>query len=152
MNRILSTLCYIINDNKVLMLYRNKKENDVNEGKWIGVGGHFELGECPEECLVREVYEETGLTLLDWKFRGFISFNTDEGDYEYITLFTSDEFKGEMTECNEGELKWVPVEELFDLNLWEGDKIFLKMLMESDEFFSLKLSYSGDKLVEVKKF
>ena len=148
MERILSTLCYIVKDNQVLMLYRNKKENDINKGKWIGVGGHFEAGESPEECLLREVKEETGVTLKSWKYRGFISFSTEKNDYEYISLFTSDDFEGQITTCNEGQLKWIPVDEIEDLNLWQGDRIFLRLLKENSPFFSLKLTYQGENLKE----
>ena len=148
MERILSTLCYITRGDDVLMLYRNKKKNDVNEGKWIGVGGHFEMGESPEECLVREVREETGLTLKRYALRGFISFQTEKKAYEYITLFTSDDFEGELSACNEGELEWIPKAEIGKLSLWEGDRIFLKLLEAGEPFFSLKLSYKGDRLQE----
>lgn len=148
MERILSTLCYITREDEVLMLYRNKKKNDVNEGKWIGVGGHFEMGESPEECVVREVREETGLKLNSYAFRGFISFQTDKNDYEYIALFTSDDFEGEITPCNEGELAWIKKTSVKDLSLWEGDRIFLKLLEEDVPFFSLKLSYAGERLQE----
>lgn len=147
----LTTLCYIEKDGKYLMLYRNKKENDVNEGKWIGIGGHFEAGESPDECLLREVYEETGLTLTSYQFRGLITFCADDWPVEYMCLYTADGFEGELcSNCNEGELRWVEKERLLDLKLWEGDKVFLKLLMEEGPFFSLKLRYTGDELVECK--
>ena len=143
-----STLCYIERDEKYLMLHRTVKKNDVNKNKWIGVGGRFEERESPEECLLREVMEETGLTLITWKFRGIITFLTDKWETEYICLYTADEFAGELIPCNEGELQWIPKKDLLKLELWEGDKIFLKLLEEDAPFFSLKLSYNGNKLVE----
>jgi len=143
-----STLCYIEKDEKYLMLHRTVKKNDVNKNKWIGVGGRFEERESPEECLLREVMEETGLTLITWKFRGIITFLTDKWETEYICLYTADEFAGELIPCNEGELHWIPKKDLLKLELWEGDKIFLKLLEEDAPFFSLKLSYNGNKLVE----
>ena len=149
----LTTLCYIEKDDKYLMLHRVKKENDCNKDKWIGVGGKFEEGESPEECLLREVYEETGLTLTDYKFRGIVTFVSDEWEGEYMHLFTASEYEGELPEnamrdCNEGELVWVPKNEIKELNLWEGDKIFLRLLQERETFFSLKLRYEGEWLVE----
>lgn len=145
---MLTTLCYIEKDDKYLMLHRVKKENDLNKDKWIGVGGKFEEGESPEDCLLREVKEETGLTLLDYKFRGIITFISDVWGCEYMHLFTSDQFDGEIKECDEGELVWVPKKEIEKLQLWEGDKIFLRLLQEREEFFSLKLRYEGNDLVE----
>lgn len=147
-----TTLCYIEKDGKYLMLHRNKKENDLNEGKWIGVGGKFEAGESPEECLIREVKEETGLELTEYQFRGLVTFVSDEWGTEYMHLFTATAFIGELQECNEGDLVWVPIEEVLELNLWEGDKVFLDLLQKQTEFFSLKLSYKKDDLVEVKLF
>ncbi len=146
----LTTLCYIEKDDKYLMLHRVKKENDVNHDKWIGVGGKFEENETPEECLLREVKEETGLTLTKFDYRGLITFISNEWETEYMHLFTASEYEGEMTECDEGELVWVPKSELDKLTLWEGDKIFLRRLEESREFFTLKLRYEGDVLVESK--
>lgn len=150
---MLTTLCYIEKDDKYLMLHRVKKENDLNKDKWVGVGGKFEAGETPEECLLREVKEETGLTLTSYKFRGIITFISDEWGYEYMHLFTADAYEGELPEqnmkdCNEGELVWVPKSEINNLRLWEGDKIFFRLLEEREDFFSLKLRYEGDKLVE----
>lgn len=150
---MLTTLCYIEKDDKYLMLHRVKKENDLNKDKWIGVGGKFEEGETPEECLLREVKEETGLTLTNYQFRGIITFISDEWGCEYMHLFTATEYEGELPEqgmkdCNEGELVWVPKNEIANLKLWEGDKIFLKLLEEREDFFSLKLRYEGEKLME----
>lgn len=145
----LSTLCYIKRDDSILMLHRVKKKNDINKGKWIGVGGHFEDGESPEECLIREVLEETGLKLASYKFRAIITFIYDKDITEYMHLYTADEFFGEMIECDEGNLSWVPKSKLLDLELWDGDRIFLKLLDERDDFFSLKLIYDkNDNLVE----
>lgn len=147
----LTTLCYIEKDDSYLMLHRVKKENDENHDKWIGVGGKFEEGEMPEECLLREVKEETGLTLTSYRFRGIVTFVSDEWGTEYMHLFTADEYTGEIKDCDEGELVWVPKAKIEELKLWEGDKVFLRLLREESEFFSLKLRYQGEKLVEVKK-
>ena len=149
----LTTLCYIEKDNKYLMLHRIKKENDINHDKWIGVGGKFELGESPEECLSREVKEETGLTLTSYRFRGIVTFCFSKGDgsfseTEYMCLYTADEFQGTLSPCDEGVLEWVDKKELFNLNLWEGDKIFFRLLEEDRPFFSLKLTYVDDVLKE----
>lgn len=140
----LTTLCYIEKEGCYLMLHRVKKEKDVNKDKWIGVGGHFEPDESPEECLLREVKEETGLTLTSWQFRGLVTFQAEGWPVEYMCLFTADGFEGELISCNEGTLEWVPKAELERLTLWEGDKIFLRLLEERREFFSLKLCYQGD--------
>lgn len=146
----LSTLCYIIQDGRYLMLHRTFKKNDVNKDKWIGVGGHFEEGESPEECLLREVKEETGYTLTSYRYRGIVTFISGNGVTEYMSLFTADEFEGEPIPCDEGELAWVPVKDVYQLNIWEGDKIFFRLLEEREEFFSLKLVYDGhDGLVSV---
>lgn len=146
----LTTLCYIEKDDCYLMLHRIKKENDLNHDKWIGVGGKFEPDETPEECLLREVREETGLTLTKYRFRGIVTFLSDEWEGEYMHLFTANEYLGELTECKEGDLVWVPKTQIQNLNLWEGDKIFLRLLEEDRSFFSLKLRYEGDKLAETK--
>ncbi len=143
----LTTLCYIERENAYLMLHRVSKEQDVNKDKWIGVGGHFEAGESPEECVLREVKEETGLTLLSWQFRGVITFSSEGWEDEYICLFTADKFSGELTACDEGVLEWVDQESVLKLNLWEGDKIFFRLLNEKRPFFSLKLSYRENRLV-----
>lgn len=134
------------------MLHRNKKENDENEGKWIGVGGHFEEGESPDDCLRREVFEETGLKLLSYEFRGIVTFVSDKYGTEYMHLYTSHSFTGNLKECDEGELEWIPKDEVLNLNLWEGDREFLKMLFDNEDVFSMKLVYEGDKLVEVRKY
>jgi len=145
----LTTLCYIENDRgEYLMLHRTKKRNDLNAGKWIGVGGKFEADETPEECLLREVYEETGLTLTHYRFRGIVTFLSNEWEGEYMHLFTADKYEGTLCDCNEGELAWVPKNDVLKLNLWEGDHIFLRELLENDRFFSLKLSYTGDVLTD----
>lgn len=132
------------------MLLRNKKKIDINKNKWIGVGGKFEADESPEECLLREVKEETGLTLTEYKMRGIITFISDEWETEYMYLYTAGKFEGNIMECDEGELKWIPKDELFDLNLWEGDKVFLKMLIENSPFFSMKLVYTGNTLKDIQ--
>ena len=136
-------------DEKYLMLHRTKKENDINKDKWIGVGGHAEGNESPEECLLREVKEETGLELLSYKFRGLITFVSDDCEPEMMCLFTSDDFRGEIITCDEGELEWVSKTEVPKLPTWEGDAIFLKLLLDNEErFFTLKLVYKNEKLVE----
>lgn len=139
----LSTLCYIEKDGKYLMLHRTVKKNDVNKDKWIGVGGHFEQDESPEECVLREVKEETGYTLTSYKFRGLVTFISGNGVTEYMSLFTADGFEGEQIACDEGELEWVEKSKVQSLNIWEGDKIFFRLLEEREEFFSLKLVYDG---------
>ena len=142
-----TTLCYIEKENKYLMLHRTSKKKDGNKDKWIGVGGHCEKGESPEECLLREVKEETGLELTSYQFRGIVTFISDEWPDEYMCLYTADKYTGDIGNCDEGELVWVEKEKIMDLNIWEGDKIFLKLLTENQPFFSLKLEYKGDKLV-----
>lgn len=138
----LSTLCYIERDGKYLMLHRTVKKQDVNKDKWIGVGGHFEEGESPEECLLREVKEETGYTLTSWKYRGIVTFVYGKSVTEYMSLYTADVFCGQPIPCDEGELEWIEKEKIKDLNLWEGDKIFFRLLNEDQPFFSLKLVYN----------
>ncbi len=147
----LTTLCYIEQDNQYLMLHRIKKENDANKDKWIGIGGHFEEGESPEDCLLREVREETNLTLTSYRLRGVISFLSDCWDTEYMFLYTADAYEGEIGECNEGKLEWIDKREVYELPIWEGDKIFFRLLETELEFFSLKLRYEGEKLVEAIK-
>lgn len=138
----LSTLCYLEKDDQYLMLHRIVKKNDVNKDKWIGVGGHFEDGESPEECVLREVKEETGYTLTSYRYRGLVTFVFADIETEYMSLFTADGFEGEQIECNEGVLEWVPKAEICNLNIWEGDKIFFRLLAEEEPFFSLKLVYN----------
>ena len=149
-----TTLCYIEKDDAYLMLHRVKKVNDENHDKWIGVGGKFEAGESPEDCLLREVREETGLSLTNYRYRGLVTFVSDEWGTEYMHLFTATGFEGEMKTCDEGELVWVPKSEIENLNIWEGDKIFFRLLVKSGNFFSLKLTYRGDSLVgaEVREY
>ena len=144
----LSTLCYIEKDGQYLMLHRTVKKNDVNKDKWIGVGGHFEQGESPEECLLREVKEETGYTLTSWKYRGLVTFVYGEDIVEYMSLYTADGFEGEPIECDEGQLEWVDKSKISQLELWEGDKIFFRLLDEGREFFSLKLVYNTSDVLE----
>lgn len=147
-----TTLCYLEQDDCYLMLHRNKKKQDVNENKWIGVGGKFLPGEAPEECLIREVYEETGLTLLDYQFRGVLTFCCDVQEPEYIFLYTSSRFTGTLKPCDEGELAWIPKNKVLDLSLWEGDKLMFRLMDSSNQPFSLKLVYQGDTLIEAKEF
>ena len=144
----LTTLCYIEKGDSYLMLHRVSKKHDANKDKWIGIGGHFEENESPEECLLREAKEETGLTLTSWKFRGIVTFISEGWNTEYMCLYTADGYEGEIIPCNEGALEWIRKEDLLKLNLWEGDKIFLKLLQENAPFFSLKLAYKGDVLTE----
>ena len=146
-----TTLCYLQRDNSYLMLHRVKKSNDASHDKWIGVGGKCEADESPDECMLREVWEETGLTVKQWRYRGIVTFISDIWPCEYMHLFTATEWEGTMTECDEGDLQWVPLPELESLNLWEGDKIFLRLLRDPQQpFFSLKLDYHGDALVSAK--
>jgi len=140
-----ATLIYLENEaGEYLMLHRVKKKNDINHDKWIGVGGGFEYGESPEECAVRETREETGLTLTDYRFRGIVTFDCEGQETLYMYLFTASAWTGELSECNEGDLEWVPKEKVYDLPIWEGDEIFFRLLEEDRPFFSLKLSYSAE--------
>ena len=144
-----STLCYVLRGDEVLMLHRVKKKNDINKDKWIGIGGKFEPNESPDECLLREAMEETGLRLTSWRCRGIVTFLPNapwEGEYMY--LFTADGFEGEISECSEGDLQWVSRNFLDKLPKWEGDQIFLDLLWQDAPFFLLKLRYDGDKLTE----
>ena len=143
----LTTLCYIEKENSYLMLHRVKKKKDLNKGKWIGVGGHIEFGESPEDCIVREVKEETGLELTSYRLRGIITFVTDQKQSEYIFLYTADGFEGEIKTCEEGILKWIEKDKIPSLNLWEGDRVFLDLLQKEIPVFSLKLEYKEEHLV-----
>lgn len=146
-----TTLCYIERGNQYLMLHRVKKDNDASHDKWIGVGGKCEENESPDECMMREVKEETGLTIESWRYRGIVTFISDVWPCEYMHLFTATEWSGNQIVCDEGDLEWIDKQRLFNLTLWEGDKIFLRLLMDPQQpFFSLKLEYHGDTLVAAK--
>ena len=143
-----TTLCHIERDGCYLMLHRVRKQNDLNHDKWVGIGGKFEEGESPEDCLLREVREETGLVLQSWSYRGIVTFVSDEWGTEYMHLFHSSDFSGTLrTDCDEGTLEWLDKRELLQKQLWEGDRIFLRLLDEDVPFFSLKLCYQGDRLL-----
>ena len=144
---ILSTLCYIEKDNQYLMLHRTKKKNDINKDKWIGIGGKFEENESPEECVTREVKEETGLNLKSYQLRCIVTYVSTNWETEYMYVFTSNEFTGDIIECNEGELQWINKNEVTKLNTWEGDKIFVEKLQKDDKFFTVKFEYDGDSLL-----
>lgn len=139
-----TTLCHIEQNGKYLMLHRVKKENDLNRDKWVGIGGKFEYGESPEECNIREVYEETGLTLHSSRYCGIVTFLSDKWGTEYMHLFHSTEFSGKIKECDEGNLEWISKRDLYSLPLWQGDKIFLRLIDKKVPFFSLKLVYEGE--------
>ncbi len=142
-----TTLCHIERGGKYLMLHRVKKENDLNRDKWVAVGGKFEDGESPEECNAREVLEETGLTLNSAEYRGIVTFVSDKWETEYIHIFTSRDFSGSIRECDEGNLEWIDKKALLSLPIWEGDRIFLRLIDDpAQPFFSLKLVYEGDRL------
>jgi len=143
-----TTLCYITRGDQVLMLHRIKKKNDVNKDKWIGIGGKFEPGESPEECLLREAREETGLELTSWQCRGVVTFSQEGWGTEYMYLFTADGFEGEPGPCDEGELAWVSRDFIARLPQWEGDRIFLELLWQDAPFFLLTLRYKGDTLTQ----
>ena len=144
-----TTLCYIERGREYLLLHRVKKESDENRDKWVGIGGKFEEGESPEDCLLREVREETGLRLLRWRYRAIVTFVSDAWGTEYMHLFTADRWSGEvLSDCEEGELAWLDREELLRKPIWEGDRIFLRLLETDRPFFSLKLRYRGERLVE----
>lgn len=143
-----TTLCYIEQDGCYLMLHRVKKENDENKDKWIGIGGKFEDKESPEDCVLREALEETGLTLDSYRYRGLVTFVSDRWPTEYMHLFHADGFHGELKTCDEGDLQWLPKEQLYSLPMWEGDRIFLDLLEQDVPFFSLKLVYEGETLVQ----
>lgn len=151
MHDILTTLCYIERDDKYLMLHRVSKKKDISKDKWLGVGGHFEKDESPEECMQREILEETGYDIPkeELKFRGLVTFVSGRGDYELMSLFTTSAPNTEPKDCDEGKLEWIKKSDVYGLNLWEGDKIFFKLLEERKNFFSLKLIYDGkDNLIE----
>jgi 8-oxo-dGTP diphosphatase len=143
-----TTLCYIEREGKYLMMHRVKKQHDINKDKWVGIGGHFEPDESPEECLLRECREETGLTLTDYQLRGVITFISDRWQTEYMFLYTATGYEGAIGECNEGTLAWVAKDKVYALPLWEGDKLFFRLLETRTAFFSLKLRYMGEKLCE----
>lgn len=142
-----TTLCYIKSDDRILMLHRIRKKNDLNEGKWVGIGGKFQDRESPEDCLLRETLEETGLTLTDYRYRGIITFVSDRWETEYMHLFTATAFTGQLRDCDEGVLEWITEADLMALPKWEGDAIFLRLLQEDHPFFSLKLEYEGEHLI-----
>ena len=144
----LTTLCYIEQDGKYLMMHRVKKQHDINHDKWVGVGGHFEGDESPEECLLRETREETGLVLTDYRLRGIITFICDHWPTEYMFLYTATGFTGKIGLCDEGTLEWIDRSAVYDLPIWTGDKIFFHLLEQDRPFFSLKLRYVDDELVE----
>lgn len=145
----LTTLCYIEKDGAWLMLHRTKKKVDCNAGKWIGVGGKVEEGESPDDCLVREVREETGLELESYRLRGVVTFVSDEWETEQMFLYTATPCEGEPITCDEGELAYIPISEVFDLNLWKGDRVFLHLLCEEAPFFMMKLVYEGEELAQI---
>ncbi len=143
-----TTLCYLERGSQYLMLHRTKKENDLNHDKWLGVGGHFEEGESPEDCMLREVWEETGYTVTKWRYCGIVTFISDRYEAEHMHLFVCTDWNGKEIVCNEGDLEWIEKKRLLELTMWEGDKIFLKLIDEHVPFFSLKLTYVGDELTE----
>ncbi len=144
----MTTLCYLERDGKYLMLHRTKKEKDENRDKWIGVGGKFKAGESPEDCMRREVWEETGLTVTAFAYRGIVTFVSDIYPCEYMHLFTVSEWEGTPHECDEGELAWIDKQELYRLPMWEGDRIFLDLIRTPSPFFSLKLTYQNETLTQ----
>ena len=148
----LTTLCYIIKDGKWLMLHRTKKINDCNADKWIGVGGKLEKGECPENCLYREVLEETGLEIINHRFRGIVTFVSDVWDDEMMFLYTVEDFNGVLKACDEGELCWINEKDIDNLNLWEGDKVFIDLIKRNAPFFSLKLTYENENLISTELY
>ncbi len=141
-----TSLVHLEKDGCYLMLHRVRKDNDENRDKWVGIGGKFEPGESPEDCAVREVREETGLTMRSWSYRGIVTFVSDEWGTEYMHLFHSADFSGALRDCDEGVLEWVDKTRLLTLPIWEGDRIFLRLLDTDVPFFSLKLCYTGDSL------
>lgn len=145
---ILSTLCYIEKDGKYLMLHRTKKKNDINKDKWLGIGGKFEEGESPEECITREVKEETGFTLNSYKLRCIITYVSTNWETEYMYVFTSKDFTGKLIECKEGDLQWIEKDKVTELDTWEGDKIFVEKIKNDASFFTIKFNYDGEKLIK----
>lgn len=146
---MITTLCYIEEDDKYLMLYRNKKKDDLNEGKWIGIGGKIEDNETPLECVVREIKEETGLNAIDPVLQGLVSFSYNDNESEYMYLYTCKDFTGNVLDnCNEGELKWINKSDILSLSLWEGDRIFLPLLDKKSDIFYLTLRYLDDNLID----
>ena len=143
-----TTLCYIEKDGCYLMMHRVKKENDLNRDKWVGVGGKFEEGESPDDCLLREVKEETGLSLVSWSLRGVVTFLSNVWESEYMFLYTAEAEDAPLKECEEGVLEWIRKKDVYDLPIWIGDKIFFRLLEQELPCFSLKLSYSGDTLID----
>ena len=142
-----TTLCYIIKDDSCLMLHRTKKKNDQSHDKWLGIGGKFEDRESPEDCALREIKEETGLIVTGYKYRGIVTFVSDEWETEYMHLFTVTEFEGDIIECDERDLEWIKKEDMLKLPMWEGDRIFLGLIASDAPFFSLKLEYIQDRLM-----
>lgn len=151
---ILSSLCYIEKDGKYLMLHRTKKKNDINKNKWLGIGGKLEEGESPEECIIREVKEETGLTLNTYKLRCVVTYVSTNWETEYMYVFTSNDFSGNLIECNEGDLHWIEKDKITELKTWEGDRIFVEKILEDKTFFTVKFNYDGEKLIkyELKEY
>lgn len=149
----LTTLCYIEKDDSFLMLYRNKKEQDQSQGKWLGIGGKLDAGESPEDCVLREVYEETGLRLTKYSFRGVVTFISDCWEDELMFMYTASQFEGELTPtCDEGELAWIKKDKLMELSLWEGDRYFLQDLIEGKPLVNMKLTYEGDTLISCDRY
>ncbi|MBR5732964.1 MAG: 8-oxo-dGTP diphosphatase [Lachnospiraceae bacterium] len=151
---IRSTLCYIERDGCYLMLYRNKKKNDPNAGKWVGIGGKFEPGESAEECLLREVREETGYILTSYSFLGVVEFRNDAWEDEDMYLYLADGFKvpdGGDSDCTEGDLKWIPKDEILKLSLWAGDRYFLEPMLRGEKDLNMRLTYSGDTLISAER-
>ena len=144
----MTTLCYIENNHQYLMLYRNQKANDENRNKWIGIGGKFDINETPIECMKREVLEETGLSVMRFLYKGIVTFVSNQFETEYMHLFKVTHFSGKLTYTSEGELKWIDKDQLVHYPMWQGDIIFLKLLDQDIPFFSLKLKYQGDQLLE----
>ena len=146
----LCTECYIQQNGKTLMLYRNKKGNDINKNKWIGLGGKFEYGESPEDCLIREVREEAGVTLTEYRMRGVVTFVMADNTSEplYLFIYTASKYSGEIGDCDEGSLQWIDNDKILDLELWDGDKLFWEWMLKGDKFFSASFTYNGNSLIK----